>query len=113
MPADIQRKPGCWRDFFWLTDNAMEWALLCAVSVAMQLLSIFLRRGVYTVFGAVGVTSCLGCRAFDIFDGVLGFSFVLTVIGVTVMYLSYMYITGTGQIQRYCLNVDYTHRAAG
>jgi hypothetical protein len=85
--------------FFWLTDNAMEWALLCAASVAMLLLSVFLRRGVYTVFGAIGVASYLGYLAFDIFDDVLLFSFALTAVGVTIMYLGYMYYRHQADLQ--------------
>jgi hypothetical protein len=85
--------------FFWLTDNAMEWAVLCVASVMMLLLSVFLRRGVYTVFGGIGVASYLGYLAFDLFDDVIVFSFALTAVGVTVMYLGYIYYRHQADLQ--------------
>jgi hypothetical protein len=85
--------------FFWLTDNRLEWAMLCTVSVIMLLLSVFLQRSVYTVFGGIGVTSYLAYLAFDIFDDVLIFSFVLTAVGVLVMYLGYMYYRHQADLQ--------------
>jgi hypothetical protein len=85
--------------FFWMTDNAREWAVLCAASVAMLLLSVFLRRGVYTVFGAIGVAAYLGYLAFDLFDDALVFSFALTAVGITVIYLGYMYYRHQADLQ--------------
>lgn len=85
--------------FFWLTDDGFEWAMLCSASVVMLLVSVFLQRSVYTVFGGIGVSSYLGYLAFDIFDDVLIFSFVLTAVGVLVMYLGYMYYRHHANLQ--------------
>jgi hypothetical protein len=73
--------------------------VLCVASVTMLLLSVFLRRSVYTVFGGIGVASYLGYLAFDIFDDVIVFSFALTAVGVTVMYLGYMYYRHQADLQ--------------
>ena len=70
--------------------------MLCAASVVMLLLSVFLQRGVYTGLGAIGVASYLGYSAF----------------GVTVMYPGYMYYRHR-QIYRYGSNMDHPHRSAG
>lgn len=85
--------------YFWLTDTGYEWAMLCAASVAMLLISIFLQRGVYTVFGGIGVTSYLGYLSFDIFEDVLIFSFVLSGIGILIMFLGYLYYKHQGDLQ--------------
>jgi hypothetical protein len=57
--------------------------VLCAASVLMLLLSVFLQRGVYTALGAIGVASYLGYLAF----------------GVTVMYPGYMYYRHQADLQ--------------
>jgi hypothetical protein len=85
--------------YFWLTDNGYEWAMLCAVSVALLLVSVFLQRSVYTVFGAVGVASYLGYLSFEIFKDTLLFSFVLSGIGVLLMTLGYLYFKHERDLQ--------------
>ena len=77
--------------YFWLTDTGFEWAMLGAGGVVILLLSVFLRRTVYTVSGGIGVASYLGYLAFDIFDDVLLFSFALSAVGILIMYSGYMY----------------------
>jgi hypothetical protein len=83
----------------WIAGNGYEWAMLCAVSVIMLLISIFLQRSVYTVFGGIGVASYLGYLSFDIFDDVLIFSFVLSGIGVLIMFLGYLYFKHQRDLQ--------------
>ena len=77
--------------YFWLTGDGYEWAILCAVSVVLLLLSIFLQRRVYAVFGGLGVASYLGYLSSEVFEDTILFSFALTGIGIIIMVSGYAY----------------------
>ncbi len=77
--------------YFWLTSNGYEWAMLCAISVALLLFSVFLQRRAYAVFGCVGVASYLGYLSSIVFKDTILFSFALTGIGILIMVLGYVY----------------------
>ena len=85
--------------YLWLTDGIAEWTLLCAISIALLLVSVFLQRRSYAVFGGVGVLSYLGYLSSDVFDDVIVFSFALTVIGILVMALGYAYFRNDRRIE--------------
>ncbi|MGD9543602.1 MAG: hypothetical protein AB7F41_12645 [Methylocystis sp.] len=57
-------------------------ALYCAINVALILLSLFLMRRAYAVFGAIGVTTYLGYLASSVFKDSILFPFALSGIGV-------------------------------
>ncbi|MCC3244155.1 hypothetical protein LG047_02260 [Methylocystis sp. WRRC1] len=57
-------------------------AMYCAINVGLVVLSLFLMRRVYAVFGAVGVTMYLGHLAWDVFKDSILFPFALSGIGV-------------------------------
>jgi hypothetical protein len=73
------------------SDNEMLKAVYCAINVGMILLSVFLGRRVYAVFGALGVSFYLGYLAYDVFEEVLMFSIVLSAIGLGVIGLGIWY----------------------
>lgn len=77
--------------YYWLTDSGYEWATLCAISLALLLLSIFLQRRAYAVFGAIGVASYLGYLSNEVFKDAILFSFALTGIGILIMVIGYYY----------------------
>jgi len=52
-------------------------AVYCLINVVMILLSVFLGRRIYAVFGAIGVSLYLGYLAYDVFQDALMFSIVV------------------------------------
>ena len=77
--------------FFWLTDSTPEWTLLCAISFVLLLVSVFLQRRSYAVFGGIGVLTYLAYLSSEVFDDVILFSFALTAVGLLVISLGYVY----------------------
>jgi hypothetical protein len=73
------------------SDNELMKAVYCAINVAMILLSVFLGRRIYAVFGALGVSFYLGYLAYEVFEEVLVFSFFLSAIGLAVIGLGIWY----------------------
>jgi len=77
--------------YFWLTDDAMEWAVLGATNAALLLLAIFLGRRAYAAFGGIGVASYLGYLSSRVFQDAITFSFALTAVGLLIIALGYVY----------------------
>ena len=64
------------------SDNQMSMALYCLLNIVLVLLSVFLMRRVYAVFGAIGIAGYLGDLADGIFADSLMFPFALSLIGI-------------------------------
>jgi hypothetical protein len=60
-------------------------AVFCALNVGLVVLSVFLMRRVYAVFGALGVTMYLGYLASVVFATSILFPFALSAIGVALI----------------------------
>lgn len=60
-------------------------AVYCAVNVGLVLLSIFLMRRSYAVFGAIGVTMYLGYLSAQVFADSILFPFALSGVGVALI----------------------------
>jgi hypothetical protein len=83
------------------SDNEVLKAVYCLINVAMVVLSVFLGRRIYAVFGALGISLYLGYLAFDVFDNAFMFSFVLTAIGLAVIGLGIWYFRKQQRIARW------------
>ena len=77
--------------YFWLTDDAIEWAAFGAANTALLLLAIFLGRRAYAAFGGIGVASYLGYLSRQVFQDAVMFSFALTAVGLLIITLGYAY----------------------
>lgn len=66
-------------------------ALYCAINIGLMLLSVLLERRAFIVFGALGVFGYIGYLAYRVFQDSLLFPFVLTIIGVGVIFLGIKY----------------------
>jgi len=68
---------------------------LLAASIAFNIgliaLSVLLRQRAFIVFGSVGVMGYIGHLAYRVFEHSLLFPFVLTLIGILVIYLGVLY----------------------
>ena len=66
-------------------------AVYCALNVALIFFAVFLNRRIYAVLGAIGVAVYLGYLAFDLFKDVLALSFVVSLIGLGVIFAGIVY----------------------
>jgi hypothetical protein len=64
------------------SDSQVSQALYCLLNVVLVLLSVFLMRRAYAVFGAIGIAGYLGELADGIFANSLLFPFALSLIGI-------------------------------
>jgi len=60
-------------------------AIYCLINVALVLLSVFLMRRAYSLFGAIGIAVYLGHLADDVFKNALFFPFALSFIGILII----------------------------
>jgi hypothetical protein len=63
----------------------------CILNIALIFFAIFLNRRIYAVLGTIGVAGYLGYLAFDVFKDVLAFSFVVSLIGLGVIFVGVVY----------------------
>jgi hypothetical protein len=63
----------------------------CAINLGLVALSVLLRQRVFIVFGALGVMGYIGQLSYSVFKDSLAFPFVLTLIGIAVIYLGVVY----------------------
>jgi hypothetical protein len=66
--------------------DEFAYAAYCAANIGLIALALFLNRRIYAVLGAIGVCGYLGHLAFDYFKDVLAFTFVLSAIGLAVIF---------------------------
>ena len=66
-------------------------AMYCALNIALIFFALFLNRRIYAVLGTIGVAGYLGYLAFDVFKDVLAFSFVVSLIGLGVIFVGIFY----------------------
>ncbi len=73
------------------SESELGRALYCIINVALMLLAVLLDRRAFMIFGALGVSGYLGHLAYRVFKDSLLFPFVLTLIGLGVIYLGVRY----------------------
>jgi hypothetical protein len=67
------------------SDSEVAKALYCLINVALILLSVFLMRRAYALFGAIGICLYLGHLASKVFADSLLFPFALSLVGILVI----------------------------
>jgi hypothetical protein len=82
---------------FWgglsIMEGGNEWskALYAGINVTLIFVSVLLRQRSFVVFGALGLMGYIGHLAYRVFEDSLLFPFVLTLIGLAVIYLGVLY----------------------
>ena len=82
---------------FWgglsLMESGSQWKkfFYCLINVVLMVLGVLLQRKAFLVFGALGVFGYLGYLSWDVFQNSLMFPFVLTGIGLVVIFLGIKY----------------------
>lgn len=71
--------------------TALDKAMYCALNVAFLLISVFLGRRIFAVFGTIGIAMYLGDLAENIFKDSLLFPFALSLIGIGIIALGLYY----------------------
>ena len=69
------------------SDSELSKIVYLCINLAMILVGATLSRRVFAVFGALGAAGYLGHLAYDVFKDSMMFPFVLTIIGLGVVYL--------------------------
>ena len=86
-----------------LLGDDTEWSrfLYCLTNLGLILLSLLLKRRLFMVFGAIGAFYYLGHLAYQVFEDSILFPFCLTILGLTIIYISVMYQRHYRNIERY------------
>jgi hypothetical protein len=74
------------------SDSEVSKAIYCLINIVLVLLSVYLMRRVYAVFGAIGIAGYLGELADGIFADSLMFPFALSLIGIGVIAVGIVYV---------------------
>jgi hypothetical protein len=91
-----------WFGLIGLNDGRhMDMFVFFLVSLLLVLLSIFLERRVFIVYGALGVAGYLGFLAFDVFADSLLFPIVLSLIGLLVIAGGIVYQRKSSQLSEF------------
>lgn len=92
---------------FWISLNYLVWDrsefilfIYLVINLLMMCFSIFLRRNILMILGALGVFGYLGHLAYNIFENSLLFPFVLSAIGLLIIYLGVLYQRNMGWIEK-------------
>jgi hypothetical protein len=77
-----------WSDLSWMYSqhDPDKFIYLC-INLLLIVVGTMLLRKIFTVLGALGTTWYLGYYAYDVFSGSMMFPFILTIIGLGVIYL--------------------------
>ncbi|MGC2441954.1 DUF2157 domain-containing protein [Candidatus Binatus sp.] len=94
-----------WSGFANQLNTQFDWSIFCLLSVSALMLSVLLQRRVFAVFGAVGVFSYLGHLTDTIFADSLMFPFVLTAIGLLVVFVGVQYQMHIDAVENALLSV--------
>ncbi|MBI4402107.1 MAG: DUF2157 domain-containing protein [Nitrospirae bacterium] len=79
--------------------------MYCLINVGLMILSVLLERGVFMVFGALGVFGYLGHLASKVFKDSLMFPFALSFLGIAIIYLGIKYQRNREFIERSMLGL--------
>ena len=82
------------------SDSELSKFIYCLINVAMMFCGVLLDRKVFLVFGGVGFFGYLGYLSWRVFRHSTAFPFALTVLGLSLVYLGWIYHTKYDVIQR-------------
>jgi hypothetical protein len=86
--------------------SEIDWFFYGLISLALVMLSVFLQRRVFIVFGSLGVFGYVGHLAWEIFEDSLVFPFVLSAVGIAIIALvGILYARNSEQIERGMLSI--------
>ncbi|AIF49984.1 Protein of unknown function DUF2157, membrane [Pelosinus sp. UFO1] len=84
-------------------DSNNEWSRIayCLINLGLLVLGILLRRKVFLVFGTIGVNGYIGHLAYRVFNDSVWFPFILSFVGIGIIYLGVIYNKKQDKIQAF------------
>ena len=73
------------------SDSELNKLIYCLLNVSFIILSVYLRRRIFIVFGTLGVLGYLGHLASKVFEDSYAFPIVLALLGLCIVYLGVLY----------------------
>ena len=92
---------------FWggmsLMESGNEWGKVayCLINIALMAISLLIDRPVFIVFGSVGFFGYLGYLSHRVFADSMIFPFVLSLLGIAIIYLGVKYQRNRDSIENY------------
>jgi hypothetical protein len=96
---------------FWFaltfTNQDSEWLKLgyCAVNLGLMLMSVLLNRKIFVIYGSLGVVGYLFHLAFSVFANSTLFPFVLSLMGLGIIFLGVQYARNRERIDAAVMNL--------
>ena len=87
------------------SDSELSKFIYCLINVGLMICGVLLNRKVFMVFGGIGFFGYLGYLSWSVFQNSIAFPFALTVLGLLVVYLGWVYHKKYDVIQRYVRNI--------
>lgn len=87
-------------------NSGSEWGKFCyfLINVGLIAVSLLLRRPMFTVFGALGMSGYIGYLSFEHFNDSILFPFALTIVGIAVIALGVIYQRNRVSLERTLLS---------
>ncbi len=92
---------------FWgglsLLGSGSEWGKFYyfCINISLVIISVLFRRNVFLVFGAIGSFWYLGYLTYEVFGGSLVFPIILTLAGLTIIWLAIKYAKNQNEIEAF------------
>lgn len=97
---------------FWFGASSFIWgkpelwqSLWCLLNVSLFLCSVLLKRKVFLVFGSLGILGYLGHLSYELFKDSYIFPFVVSIIGLGIIFAGVFYQKNQEKIERFILRV--------
>ncbi|HJZ88643.1 MAG TPA: DUF2157 domain-containing protein [Polyangia bacterium] len=87
------------------SDSQLRKFLYCMLNVGLMFASVLLNRRVFVIFGALGVSGYLGFLAHDVFRDSLWFPFVLSFLGIAIIFAGVQYHKRQAQVRASLLHL--------
>lgn len=85
------------------SDSEFSKFIYFSINIALIVLSVWLERRIFIILGTLGVFGYLGHLSGHVFKESLLFPFILSLIGLGMMYLTYLYQRNTMKFERFVL----------
>ena len=86
------------------SDSEISKLIYCLINLFLMLVSVFLQRRVFMIFGAAGVFGYIGHLAWRVFEHSLLFPFVLSFLGILIIFAGIKYQRRQAAIEKYILD---------
>lgn len=95
-----------WGGLSFLNSNSeLSKFVYCLINIFLIFLSVWLDRRVFIVFGGLGVFGYLGHLSYDVFENSMAFPFILSFIGIAIIFLAVKYQKNRDRINNSIINL--------